>query len=290
MAATPHRRSSRRSGRALALALAGCVLLAAVPGIAAPPAGTQGAALRLPLSAEERDALGRVAYAEAGNQGPVGLLAVICTVLNRVAAGRFQDSVTAVIDAPGQFEPVARAGGWRRLPPLSAAEAAAIDRLLAGLADGALGDPTGGALYFQNRSIVAARAAAGLVPASLVDFGGRTPIARIGDHHFYRDGPAGAGGLRLVTIAGWGIVLGAYPEDFRALRAVALARAGLGLPDEVGKARAVPLKDPRFYAALLVGLAEDQADRSCQALRRAGAFCVKLGPDRLDDPDAAWPG
>jgi hypothetical protein len=287
-AALPDRRTRSRRRALLLVALLG---VAAMPAAAAPPAGSQGAPLRWTLAADERDALGRVAYAEAGNQGAVGLLAVICTVLNRLRAGSFQHSITAVIDAPDQFEPVARAGGWRRLPALTAAEAAVIDRLLAGLADGSLQDPTGGALYFQNRAIVAARAAAGLVPASLVDFGGRTPIARIGDHHFYRDGPAAPGGAgRFLALPVWGVVLGAYPEDFRALRAVALARPGLGLPDAVGEARAVPLKDARFFAALLAGLAEDQADQACAALRRAGAFCVKLGPDRLDDPDSAWPG
>jgi hypothetical protein len=272
----------------LALALAGCVLVAATGRLpAAQPVAPPAGHLQWPLPEEDREALGRVAYAEAGNQGPVGLLAVIWTVLNRVASGGFQGSVAAVIDAPDQFEPVARAGGWRRLPALSPAQTAEIDRLLAGIARGALKDPTGGALYFQNRAIVAARAAAGLVPASLIDFGGRKPVARIGDHHFYRDGPAGGAPL---LVFGWGVVLGAYPEDFRALRAVQLARSGLGLPDEVGEAKAVPLKDAKFYAALLVGLAEDQADAACQALRRSGAFCAKLGPKDLDHPDAAWGG
>lgn len=46
----------------------------------------------------------------------------------------------------------------------------------------------------------------------------------------------------------------------RALRAIELARPGLGLPEDAGQPMAVPLKDPRFYAAILIGLAEDQTD------------------------------
>ncbi|MFO1062195.1 MAG: cell wall hydrolase, partial [Dongiaceae bacterium] len=120
------------------------------------------------------------------------LAAVAYTILNRVASGRFQSSVQAVIDAPDQFEPVARAGGWRRLPPLSPGLQAQFDLLLAAMLSGQLPDPTRGALYFQNRAVVAARAAAGLVPPSLVDFGGQPAIAEVRDHSFYGDPAARA--------------------------------------------------------------------------------------------------
>ena len=50
------------------------------------------------MSPNDREALARVAYAEAGNQGLIGLAAVVYTVMNRVASGEFQDSVEAVID------------------------------------------------------------------------------------------------------------------------------------------------------------------------------------------------
>lgn len=137
------------------------------------------------LSSEDCDALARVAYAEAGNQGPEGLAAVVYTVLNRVASGRFQNTIHAVIDARYQFEPVTKAGGWRNLPPLSPDVQAQFELLLSGILSGRIPDPTRGALYFQNREVTAARAAAGLVPLSLVDFGGQLPIAQLGDHRFY---------------------------------------------------------------------------------------------------------
>jgi hypothetical protein len=141
------------------------------------------------LSSEDCDALARVAYAEAGNQGPEGLAAVVYTVLNRVASGRFQRNIQAVIDARYQFEPVTKAGGWRNLPPLSPDAQVQFELLLSEILSGRAPDPTRGALYFQNRAITAARAAEGLVPSSLVDFGGQLPIAELGDHRFY-GGPA----------------------------------------------------------------------------------------------------
>ena len=64
--------------------------------------------------------MGRVAFAEAGNQGGEGLAGVIFTILNRLHGGRWGASVAAVVDAPGQFEPVMRVGGaWAKLPALT---------------------------------------------------------------------------------------------------------------------------------------------------------------------------
>jgi spore germination cell wall hydrolase CwlJ-like protein len=137
------------------------------------------------LSLEDREAIGRVAYAEAGNQGEEGIAAVIFTILNRVSSGQFQDSVQGVIDAPNQFEPATRAGGWRYLPPLDLTQSIQFETILNLILAGRLPDPTQGALFFQNTRIVAARAAAGVVSAYLVDFGGTPPVAEIGDHRFY---------------------------------------------------------------------------------------------------------
>ena len=121
-------------------------------GTAAPPFG---------LSAEDREAIGRIAYAEAGNQGEEGIAAVIFCVLNRVNSGLFEGSVQAVIDAPNQFEPATRVGGWRRLPPLDYSQSIQFDTILNLILAGRLPDLTNGALFFQNAAIVAARAARG---------------------------------------------------------------------------------------------------------------------------------
>ena len=143
---------------------------------------------------DARDATARVAYAEAGNQGESGLAGVVYTIINRLLDGRWGSTVEAVVDAPHQFEPVMRAGGsWRRLHPVSAVQEATVHTIVNLALQGRLPDLTGGAKYFQNRQVVAARAAAGTVSPSLVGFGGATPVAQIGDHTFYAT-PAQAAG------------------------------------------------------------------------------------------------
>ena len=140
-----------------------------------------------------RDGIARVSFAEAGNQGDSGLAAVVYTILNRLADGRWGDTVDSILNARDQFEPVLRAGGdWRRLAPVSPAQQARIDTILNLALDGRLPDLTNGARYFQNPAIVAARAHSGEVSPSLVNFGGQPPSAIIGAHSFY----AGARGRR----------------------------------------------------------------------------------------------
>jgi hypothetical protein len=133
-----------------------------------------------------RDAMARTVIAEAGNQGDSGLAGVAYTILNRLADGRWGGTVEAVVDAPGQFEPVMRAGGsWRDLRPVSAAQATRVSTIVNLALDGRLPDPTRGARYFQNPQIVTARARAGTVSSSRVSFGGAAPSAVIGAHAFY---------------------------------------------------------------------------------------------------------
>lgn len=164
----------------LGLVLA-CILAARAS--AEPPLAALGSLAKVPAA---RDAIARVTYAEAAGQGDVGLAGVVFTILNRLASGRWGDSIEAVINSPGQFEPVLRAGGdWRALAPSTPAQRARIDTILNLAIDGRLPDPTGGALYFQNAAVVAARARAGTVGPELVHFGGATPSAVIGDHSFY---------------------------------------------------------------------------------------------------------
>lgn len=169
---------------------------AVCPPVAVAAPRTAGVDLRaLTRSPAARDAIARVTYAEAGNQGDSGLAAVVYTILNRLQDGRWGGDVDAVVNARGQFEPVMRAGGdWRRLPAVSLADQARIDTILNLALDGRLPDLTNGARYFQNPQIVAARARAGSVSAALVDFGGATPSAQIGAHRFYVDAAGGQGG------------------------------------------------------------------------------------------------
>ena len=170
------------------------------PGVyapATPPAGATPPARSLATlvsSPEAREAIARVAYAEAANQGDSGLAGVVYTIINRLADGRWGGSVEAVVNARRQFEPVMRAGGsWRSLPAVSEARQARIDTIINLALEGRLPDPTNGARFFQNPQIVAGRAARGEVSAGLVNFGGAPPSAVIGAHSFYVEAGRGGG-------------------------------------------------------------------------------------------------
>jgi hypothetical protein len=139
-------------------------------------------------SSNATDAISRVAYAEAGNQGDSGLAGVVYTILNRLDDGRWGRTLDAVLNAPHQFEPVSRVGGdWRALPPVSDAKRARVETIINLALDGRLPDLTGGARFFQNPRIVKDRARAQTVSPDLVNFGGATPTAVIGAHSFFAE-------------------------------------------------------------------------------------------------------
>lgn len=148
----------------------------------------------LNLSGSDRDAIARVAFAEAANQGDSGLAGVVYTIINRLISGQWGSSVTAVVNAPHQFEPVHSAGGWDNLPLLSATQQTRVDTIVNLALDGRLPDLTNGALFFQNPGIVAQREANGQVSDGLTHFGGSAPSAVINDHTFYASINNGGGG------------------------------------------------------------------------------------------------
>lgn len=197
-------------------------LVSAVLGLAAAAWTAARAADKaaLALSADDREALGRVAYAEAGSQGEEGLAAVAHAVLNRVASGQFGANVQRVLDAPGQFEPVTRAGGsWRYLPPLTASQRLVFGTILDLILQGRLPDLTAGSTHFQNAAVVARRAEAGQVSPDLVNFGGRAPAAIVRDHSFFREGQVRPATRRSPPLAS-GSAPGLYhPVDGQLVRA-----------------------------------------------------------------------
>lgn len=61
---------------------------------------------------EEAQMLMRIAQAEAGNQGIIGMELVMMVVLNRVADEAFPNTIEGVIFQPHQFEPVEDGRYW----------------------------------------------------------------------------------------------------------------------------------------------------------------------------------
>jgi len=143
------------------------------------------------LSTTDEDAACRVMWAEAGREPIAGRAAVLGVIINRVAAG-MAPNVQAAIDAKNAFEPATTAGGWRNLPATTEVQMAECLTILSLSASGHLSDPSNGGRFFQNPVIVAARAKAGKVKPSLVNFGGMPVVAELGHHRFYRGAAAKA--------------------------------------------------------------------------------------------------
>ena len=114
-----------------------------------------------------------------------------------------------------------------------------------------------------------------------------------------REGGRGISACRIGTssaprlppvLPGWGVILGVYAQEFHAQRAIDLAKASLNFAADMGQPRVIALKHERYFNALFVGLDEGQAAAACLALRRSGAYCIKLDPGELNNPDAVWRG
>ncbi len=100
----------------------------------------------LVMSALEMDVFLKILEAEARGQGLEGQIAVAAVILNRVESSKFPNTIEDVVFAANQFEPVATGTFYQMVPDAQTYEAAS--RALAGE------DPTGGALYFYNPSMI----------------------------------------------------------------------------------------------------------------------------------------
>ncbi len=130
----------------------------------------------------DQDVLARTCWGEARNQGYIGLEAVACVVMNRVALPNHphfgNGDITACCKAPWQFS------SWNdndpNLPKLLAVTAddsvfAECLQIAQDAIDGNLVDPTNGATFYQVLGTNATWAI------------GQTPCAIIGQHAFYKD-------------------------------------------------------------------------------------------------------
>lgn len=127
---------------------------------------------------DDREILAKTIMAEAGNQGPQGMLAVGSVIMNRARQGGYGDGVQGVIMKPGQFSPWNSVTGYvggeqgqdmSRIRPTQQAYAI-TDALMSGQYE----DPTGGATHFFNPAI------------SQPSWGRGGDWTRIGDHVFGR--------------------------------------------------------------------------------------------------------
>ena len=152
--------------------LGGATPLHASLGIAppCPPLASQGAEthdVKSPLTAggqvipnydaEDRDYMIRTIAFEAPDEPDEGKAAVAYVILNRMKSGRWGDSIKDVVTRPGQFEP------WmtRRTEVEKLSHDDPRYRNAAQIADavltGQMPDPTSGATYFVNPTVVRQR-------------------------------------------------------------------------------------------------------------------------------------
>jgi len=130
--------------------------------------------------AEDRDYMIRTIVFEAADEPDEGKIAVAYVILNRIKSGGWGDSIKAVVTSPWQFEPwMTKREEMEKLSPNdpSYKDAAQIaDAVLVGK----MPDPTEGAMYFLNPSVVRERRG-GSLPSWAQGEG-----QAIGHHTFYR--------------------------------------------------------------------------------------------------------
>src|SRR5690606_20991630 len=143
--------------------------------LGAAPETTQG--LRVQLSEEDRQLIARMVQAEAEGEPFAGQVAVASVILNRLLDPRFPNTVMGVLSQPGQFEPFKEGGRFHQIVEANTEALRAVDEALRGW------DPTGGALYFYNPTIVIERAELGGEGAQWI-LESTIATADIGQHRF----------------------------------------------------------------------------------------------------------
>jgi spore germination cell wall hydrolase CwlJ-like protein len=132
------------------------------------------------FDAEDRDYMIRTIAFEAAGEPEEGKIAVAHVILNRIKHGGWGDSIKDVVTSSGQFEPwMTKREEMEKLSPNdpSYRDAAQIADAVLG---GQMPDPTAGAVYFLNPTVVRERRGGSL--PSWAEGEGQA----IGSHTFYR--------------------------------------------------------------------------------------------------------
>ncbi|MDF2010225.1 cell wall hydrolase [Priestia megaterium] len=101
------------------------------------------------VSSYEKDLMSRLVQAEASDEPYAGKVAVAYVVLNRVDSGEFPNSISSVINQPGQFTPVSN--GMINNTPSEDSKRAVNEALNADRSKGA------GSLFFYNPRTASSR-------------------------------------------------------------------------------------------------------------------------------------
>jgi D-alanyl-D-alanine carboxypeptidase len=92
-------------------------------------------------------------------------------------------------------------------------------------------------------------------------------------------------------LPGWGILFGAYFSQLEAKAAIKQSRSALGKDPAGARPAIVPRRSSRglrVYAALLVGLSQQDASGACKRLTGRDQYCHALNPTVLNNPKATW--
>jgi D-alanyl-D-alanine carboxypeptidase len=92
-------------------------------------------------------------------------------------------------------------------------------------------------------------------------------------------------------LPGWGILFGAYFSQLEAKAAIKQSRSALGKSPAGARPAIVSRRSSRglqVYAALLVGLSQQDASRACKRLTGRDQYCHALNPTVLNNPKAVW--
>ncbi|MEX2201525.1 MAG: D-alanyl-D-alanine carboxypeptidase family protein [Dongiaceae bacterium] len=92
------------------------------------------------------------------------------------------------------------------------------------------------------------------------------------------------------TLPGWGVVFGAFADKAQAEAVLTDARAKLDGIITKGRPAVIKrdLEGVSRFAALMVGLAQEDAGKACKHMWEQSIYCLALSPDVLNNPQALW--